>query len=329
MYQFENIVGNTAIITSLQSAILNNKISHCYILDGEVGIGKKTIANTFAKALQCEVGGVNPCGKCVSCKSFESGNHTDIVKVGPVKNKSIGVDDVREQVNEVVSIKPYRSKYKIFIIDNGELITVQGQNAMLKTIEEPPSYVIFLIMTNNSKSFLPTILSRAVLLKLRPLTKEIVQDYLLTKVDMPIDDIEMYAAFSSGNIGKALTLMENEEFKIMRDEVIEIMINLIDENLVDSLLSYSFFEKNKNNIDQVLDIMSIWYRDVLIYNETKNMEYILQKDRKNDIISCSEKLTSQNLIKKIEYIKEVTQSLESYSNFQITMEVMCLKLKEK
>ena len=163
---FDAIVGHDKIKEHLKNAIQMDKISHAYILNGAQGIGKKTIASVFAQAVQCEEGKAEPCGKCHSCIQAQSGNQPDIIWVKHEKPASIGVEDVRLQINSDILIKPYSSRYKVYIIDEAEKMTVQAQNALLKTIEEPPAYGIIILLTTNADSFLPTILSRYVSISL-------------------------------------------------------------------------------------------------------------------------------------------------------------------
>lgn len=138
MAGFHDIIGHEKIKEHLQKAIGYQRVSHAYILSGEEGMGRKTIAKAFAMTLLCEKHGTEPCMECHSCKQFLSGNHPDVIWVTHEKPASIGVDDVRIQINDTVSIRPYSSPYKIYLVDEAEKMTVQAQNALLKTIEEPP-----------------------------------------------------------------------------------------------------------------------------------------------------------------------------------------------
>ena len=155
MYSFEEIVGHKEIIEGLQQGIKSKKVSHSYIFDGIEGIGKKTLAYAYAKTLQCLKEGISPCNECISCRSFDSGNHPDVFFIKSEK-KNLGVDEIREGILKEMEIKPYKYKYKIFIVENADNMTVQAQNALLKTIEEPPAYgiiILFLPIMNNF--FLP------------------------------------------------------------------------------------------------------------------------------------------------------------------------------
>ena len=139
MGSFKDVVGHRDVIQYLQNAIAENRVSQAYIVNGERGTGKKMLAKLFAMALLCEEHGPEPCNKCHSCVQAESNNHPDIIWVTHEKPGSIGVDDVRTQINNTVAIKPYQGPYKVYIIPEADIMTVQAQNALLKTIEEPHS----------------------------------------------------------------------------------------------------------------------------------------------------------------------------------------------
>ena len=153
MSGFKDVVGHKNIIQYIGNAVNSGMVSHAYILNGEKGSGKKLLANLFAMSLQChdrEADG-DACGKCQSCKQAISGNQPDIIRVTHEKPSSISVDEIREQVNNDIVIKPYSSRYKVYIIADADMMTVQAQNALLKTIEEPPEYAVILLLTENAE----------------------------------------------------------------------------------------------------------------------------------------------------------------------------------
>ena len=139
MARFSEIIGHEQIVEHLQNAIRMKKISHAYILDGEEGAGKNLLAAAFAQTLQCEKGEAEPCGQCHSCRQSESGNQPDIIRVTHEKPGSIGVEEIRAQLCSDIQVRPYSSPYKIYIVDEAEKMTVQAQNALLKTKEKPPA----------------------------------------------------------------------------------------------------------------------------------------------------------------------------------------------
>ena len=185
MAGFHEIIGHDDVVNHLQNAIQMGKVSHAYIFNGEVGAGKKMLASAFAMALQCEKHGTDPCMECDSCKRALSKNHPDIITITHEKPNSIGIEDIRIQLIDDVSIKPYTGPYKIYILNEAEKLTLQAQNALLKTIEEPPAYAVILLLTSNADSLLPTISSRCVTLNLRPVKESDVKEYLMEHMHLP------------------------------------------------------------------------------------------------------------------------------------------------
>ena len=175
---FRSIVGHEDIIKHFKSSIDMDKVSHAYIINGEEGSGKKMLARVFAKTLQCESGASEPCNSCKSCLQCETGNQPDIIVVSHEKPGVISVDEIREQVLDSICIKPYSSKYKIYIIPDAQLMNPQAQNALLKTIEEPPEYGIILLLTNNLDKMLETVKSRCMILTTKPIRERNMNDYL-------------------------------------------------------------------------------------------------------------------------------------------------------
>ena len=154
MLGFNDIIGHEEIIRHLKNAIQTEKVSHSYIFTGDPGSGKKLLAGTYAMTLQCEEGGTEPCGHCDSCKKAIGKNHPDIIMVTHEKPNVITIDEIREQIINDVDIKPYCSPYKIYIVANAELMNPQAQNALLKTIEEPPEYAVIMLLTSNIDALL-------------------------------------------------------------------------------------------------------------------------------------------------------------------------------
>ena len=220
---FNEIVGHKEIIKHLQNSITLGKVSHAYIISGENGSGKSLLASAFAMTLQCQQKGTDPCLECSSCKRALSQNHPDIIFVTSEKANSIGIEEIRTQVIDDVAIKPYCSSYKVYVIRGAEKLTLQAQNALLKTIEEPPAYAVILLLTSNQDALLPTITSRCVKLSLRPLHESTVKDFLMETMHIPDYQASMDAVFSQGNIGKAKKMAESNEFNVMTERAIRVL----------------------------------------------------------------------------------------------------------
>ena len=321
MNSFADIIGHEEIKRHLRGAITAGRVSHSYILEGAPGMGKKTLANAFAKALQCSAGqSGDSCGACVSCRVFDSSNHPDCIYVKPSGKKSIGVDDVREQINKKMETVPYGYPYKIFIVDEAETMTPAAQNALLKTIEEPSSYGVFIFLASNAGAFLPTVLSRCVLFKLRPLILSDVQKGLRVNGVSP-EEVHFLSIYACGNLGHAIMLAESENFRRMRQEIVDMVLSLRHEDMEHVFSQYAILEKYKDNIQDVLDLLLLWYRDMIMINETGEPSFIMQTDKKDEIIR-------EGFANPEDFyaVLAARDALRHNANFQLTMEIMLCRL---
>ena len=328
MGSFKDVVGHKDILKYISSAVENNRVSHAYILNGERGSGKKMLANLFAMTLLCETGDNEPCGKCHSCKQAESGNHPDIIRVTHEKPNSISVDDIRTQVNNTVDIKPYQGPYKVYIIPQADMMTPQAQNAILKTIEEPPSYAVFLLLTENAETLLPTINSRCVMLKLRYIKDKLIKKYLMENLEIPDYKAEVCTAFAQGNMGKAIMLANSDHFNEIREEAIQLLKYIHEMELSEIVDAVSHISVYKLEITDYLDIIMIWYRDVLLYKATKEIDKVVFKDQLQSIKEQARKSSYEGIELILESLEKAKARLKANVNFDLVMELLFLTIKE-
>ena len=328
MAGFSEILGHEQIIEHLQNAIQMKKVSHAYILDGEEGAGKMMLARAFAQTLQCERGGTEPCGECHSCKQALSGNQPDIITVGHEKPASIGVEDIRGQLCGDIQIKPYSSPYKIYIVDEAEKMTVQAQNALLKTIEEPPAYGVILLLTTNADAFLPTILSRCVTLKLRPVKSEVIRAYLMEKYQIPDYQADVCTAFARGNVGKAQRLAQSEQFAELKEHLIHLLRHLRDMEIYELTEAARSASEYKAEIGDYLDLMALWFRDVLLFKATRQIEGLVFAEEIGDISAQAQKSSYEGLERILKALEKAKVRLKANVNFELTMELLMLTIKE-
>lgn len=327
MIEFNKITGHDKIKEQLINSINNNKISHAYIFNGEEGIGKNTLVNSFIKALQCESSEKRPCEVCNTCIKINSNNHPDIIRLTYEKH-TISVDDIREQINNDIKIMPYESKYKIYIIDNANDMTEQAQNALLKTIEEPPEYVIIILISDNANKLLTTILSRCIIFDLKPLTNADVIAYLVKEYNIPNYMAQISASFSRGNIGKAIKYATSEDFFKIKDEVLHLLKYIDDMQIYEIIGGIKQLSADKLDIYDYIDLMILWYRDILMFKITKDINTIIYKDEiryisKQAVIRTYEGI--ENIIKAMDKAKI---RLKANVNFEVTIELMLLTIKE-
>lgn len=328
MARFSEIVGQGQIKEHLQNAIQAQKISHAYILSGEKASGKEFVARAFAQTLQCERGGMDACCECHSCKQAESRNHPDIIYVTHEKTASIGVDDIRDQISGNVSIKPYSGKYKIYIINEAEKMTVQAQNALLKTLEEPPAYVVIMLLTNNSGSFLQTIRSRCVELSMKPVAGELLKKYLMEEMQVPDYRADVCVAFAQGNFGKAKDMALSDDFTAVQAMTLALAKNAKESELVDMVKAIKDLAQYKVDPQDFLDIISVWYRDILLFKATGDANHLIYREDLTNIRRIAQRSSYEGIEKILEAINTAKIRLNANVNFELTMELLMLTIKE-
>lgn len=327
---FKDVVGHKNIIQYIGNAVTSGSISHAYILNGERGSGKKLLANLFAMSLQCQNRDEDgdACGKCQSCKQAVSGNQPDIIRVTHEKPMTISVDDIREQVNNDIQIKPYSSPYKIYIIAEADMMSVQAQNALLKTIEEPPEYAVIILLTENAETLLPTIRSRCVMLKLRNIKDQLVKKYLMEQMEIPDYKADVCVAFAQGNMGKAIALATSEYFNEIKEEAVHLLRNIDDMQVEELMGAVKKCSAYKMNISDYMDVIAIWYRDVLIYKATKNVDRVVFSDQMRYIKDRAKKSSYEGIENILEGLEKAKARLKANVNFELTMELLLLTIKE-
>lgn len=328
MAGFSSIIGHQQIIEHLQNAITMDKVSHAYIFNGPERSGKMMLAKSFAMALQCEKHGAEGCMECHSCKQALSDNHPDIIYLRHEKPNTISVDDIRSQINNDVDIKPYSSPYKIYIVDEAEKMNQQAQNALLKTIEEPPAYAVILLLTTNADSFLPTVLSRCITLDLKVVPDDTIREFLMKECQIPDYKADICTAFAQGNVGKAIQLANSEDFNEIKDSAIQLLKRIKDIELYEMMEAVKHIGEYKLSINDYFDIMTIWFRDVLLYKATSDANSLIFKDEVYDIKLQASKSSYSGLETIIKALDKAKRRLNANVNFDLVMELLLLTIKE-
>ena len=320
MARFADVLGHEQTITHLKHAIQFHKVSHAYIINGEKGSGKKLLAGIFAQTLQCKKGGLEPCMECQSCKQSVSQNQPDIIRITHEKPGTISVEDIRQQLNGDILIKPYSSLYKIYIIDEAEKLTIQAQNALLKTIEEPPIYAVILLLTTNVGMLLPTIQSRCVTLHLKPVSSALIEKYLMEDLEIPDYYANICTAFAQGNVGKAKRLALSEDFKEMLSHALHLVKYISEMEVPELIEDLKRINTYKMEINDYLDLLIVWYRDVLLFKATRDADSMVFSE---ELISIREKArhsSYEGLERIIKALEKTKIRLNANVNFDMALE---------
>lgn len=328
MAGFSDVLGHEQTILHMKHAIEMNKVSHAYILSGEKGSGKKLLAGLFAQTLQCQKRGTEPCMECRSCKQEMNRNQPDIIRVVHEKQNTISVEEIRTQVNGDIMIKPYSSPYKIYIIDEAEKLSVQAQNALLKTIEEPPVYAVILLLTTNAGILLPTIRSRCVTLDLKPVAPGVLKEYLMRELEIPEYRANICTAFAQGNVGKAKRLALSGEFSEMLEHAVHLVKYIQDMEVADIITDLKRIDTYKMEINDYLDILMVWYRDVLMFKATRDADHLVFSDELISIREKVKKSSYEGLESVIKALDKAKVRLNANVNFEMALELLLLTMKE-
>ncbi|MCP1102467.1 DNA polymerase-3 subunit delta' [Aequitasia blattaphilus] len=328
MESFKDVIGHSEIIEYIRNAVSSDKIAHAYIVNGNQGAGKKMLAKLFAMTVLCENSNTDPCGTCPSCLQAESMNHPDLIWVNHEKPATIGVDDVRAQINNTIHIKPYKSEYKVYIMPEADKMTEQAQNALLKTLEEPPSYVIFLLLTSNAKALMSTITSRCVILRLRNIKETLIKKYLMENMNVPDYQAEVSAAFSQGNLGQGIMLAKSEHFNALMESALRFLRNEDSLKMDDLIEAVKESTNYKVDYCDYLDIFTIWYRDILLYKATKDIDKLIFKNEISKIKEMAKHKSYEDIELVLKGIENAKERLRANVNFDLVMELLFHTMKE-
>ncbi len=321
----DNIVLNSTIINNISNIINDDKLTNSYIIEGLDGSGKTLIAKYFAKSLLCENFISEPCNECSNCLNFEKNNITDINYISS-KKTALSIEEVRHYILDTVFIKPQSQKYKIYIIEANE-ITIQAQNSLLKTIEEPASYAIFIFMTSKISMFLPTILSRCTLFKTQYIESDLVYNFLSSQgLPYSTEEIKMVSNLETGSIGQALKLLETSNYSQTRLDILKLLTDLNKADLLSCVNYAKDCEKYKNDMSNFYRTMISLYRDLFIYKSTGNKSLINQKDIEKELIIASENFKLSKLEDNFNYINKAISTQHMNNSFTLGLETLFLKL---
>ena len=329
MANFKDIIGQEQIKKHLQDGIKSGNISHAYIINGEIGSGRRLLTSALTKTLLCEnrTPDGDACGICKSCKQAESLNHPDVHFITHEK-ASIGIDDIREQLINDIEIKPYSSPYKIYIVPDANKMTEQAQNALLKTLEEPPEYAVILLLTTNVDTLLPTIQSRCVLLTMKPVRDELVKEFLMKDLKIPEYKADVCVAFARGNVGKAKALASSEEFDNIKSDAVTLLKYIHDMEISEIVAAIKRIAEYKFDINDYLDILSVWYRDVLLFKATNDVNHLIFRDEIQYIRKTADQSAYEGIEEILDALEKAKARLKANVNFDLTMELLLLTIKE-
>ena len=307
-----DFIGHEALINNFKQRCLKNTLSHAHLIAGEDGVGKGKLANILAKFI---------------LNGDLDREYVDIINYSSEKS-SFGVDDVRDIIEEVYK-KPFEKDKKVIIIHEGNKLTIQAQNALLKTIEEPPKGVYIIILCESLELILDTIKSRCEIYKLKPLTKSELYEYIkIKKFNYDENEIKSAIAFSEGVPGRIDRYFNDDKLRELRNNIVILIKNLNKNDLEAILQQEESFSNLKNDKEEVLNIFGLFIRDILINKEIENEEFIINSDKLEDIKELTKEMSFKKLNNMIKTIEEARRNIKSNVSWGMTLRVMLMGLME-
>lgn len=293
---FETLIGNEQVKETLNNIIQNNNLTHSYMFVGPSGIGKTLFAKEFAKMILCQTNETKPCGKCKSCIELENNNNPDLIIIEP-DNTTIKIEQIRQMQLKILE-KPIISNKKVYIIKDADLMTRDASNCLLKTLEEPPSFITIIMTGTNESLFLNTIKSRCVKIAFSKIQDNLLKKFFEDNHGFTMNEALLKAC--EGSIEKALKVNEKKQDY---EEAAKIFLNIENYKLLDVINKLDFLYKNKENIYEILDYINI----ILSSKAINNLKYI----------------------RYIEAVEQTKKSLKQNSNYDMSIDNMLYKIWEE
>jgi DNA polymerase-3 subunit delta' len=324
--RFSEFTGNRDSAARLKERIRQGTSFHAYLIDGPEGIGKRRLAYTAAQALMCEdPRDGEPCGECPACRKVMGGNHADLHYI--TTDGSSIKDEQIEGIQGILFSKPFDGDHTILIIDKADTMTARAQNRLLKTLEEPARSVRVFLLTEKRSDILPTIVSRSVVIRLKPVEAEEIRQFLINSHGADEKDAEIAAACSGGCPGKAVRLLQDEDFKQRRERSITCAKALAEAgSLPEFMKTLEEDLTDKEEVLEFLDMVLLWYRDLLLLDLKAGNE-IMNRDRAEELALAGEKVSRKQILRTLEELENAKQDILMNANKGYVIRNMYLKIR--
>ncbi len=340
---FEEVAGQEHIVKTLKNALATGKIAHAYLFAGPRGTGKTTMAKLFAKALNCEHGLGCQCNECKNCVAITEGSHPDVLELDAASNN--GVDEIRELIDKV-KYGTILGKYKVYIIDEVHMLSTGAFNALLKTLEEPPEHVIFILATTEPHKILPTILSRCQRYDFNKVSEKDIKERLRAVlqnegVEFNEEAVELVVQLADGGMRDALSILEkvlafsgntlnvNDILSIFalesKEEKIKLIHSIINHDMSDVLSRLNNYVSKGTDIKRLTEDLLLILKDIVIFNSSANKDY-LEALNEEEATELSRNIPSDLAIQMIDILMNTVKDYKNVTSINPIFEITLIKL---
>ncbi len=317
------VVGHNWAIEHLARSLRYKQTRHAYLISGAAGIGKTTLARAFAQAINCLDENERPCGVCRACTLIARDVYAD-VSIIQSEGGTLKIEQVRE-MQHMLSLRPVEARYRVVILRRFDEASPQAMDALLKTLEEPPSYVLLLLTANTADNLLPTIRSRCQPIHLRPLPVAVIRQALETRWNVEPDRAALLAQLSAGRIGWAVRAVEDESLLTERTELLDTLEKLIGQSRVGRFAVADALSKEKDSLPTALELWQSYWRDVLLVSHS-TVTPITNRDRKHAIGQIAAEISVEDVQRVLAAIQRTSRYLSQNVNARLAMEVLMLDI---
>ncbi len=319
---WEAIKGQDRVITLLRRAIERKRLPHAYLFLGPEGVGKKLVALTLARVLNCAEAGTDSCGHCSSCHKVSKGLHPDVVLLEPQESGSIKIEQIR-RLQQEIAYKPFEGRYKIWIIDRAEKLTLQAANCLLKTLEEPPAHSLLILVAAQAAALLPTVVSRCQQVNFLRLNPPVLRELLLAQGVAP-EALELGMALAEGGLAR-VSQEQLEEFWARREEFLEYLQGRRSE-FSDVFALGDRLGKQKEQIERLIQLLNLWYRDLLLLKLGLGKDLLINQDKFDQLSQQIEGLGLCSIQQRLGLIQQSFSALRYNANPRLVLEEVFLQL---
>lgn len=320
-----HVDGHDWAVQHLRKSMANGRVRHAYLIFGPESVGKETLARSFAMALNCTHpdAALHPCGECSSCHRIESGNHPDLLySVNDPNTGALKIEEIRS-VNSRIALKPFESRYRVAIFRDFDHARPQAQDALLKTLEEPPPHAILILLASSAEAILPTITSRSQIIHLRPVAAQTIYDVLTAKHEADEPMAALLAHVSGGRLGWALNALHNPDVLEQRTQQLNALEEALQTNRAGRFAAAERLSKDKQALFPLLELWLTYWRDVLHLCEETGVG-VSNLDREAALEQLARYLTPEEALAALNATRTALQTLNTNANTRLTLEVMFL-----